>query len=124
MIGADTRRASGALEARLRPFVARRVSAPADVDDVVQEVFLRLQRGLAGLRQEERLGPWVYQIARRAIVDHRRSRARHPLAKTEASEEAAEAAEGRGTTPSTATSRDASRPSWRCSRRRTARRSP
>ena len=67
------------LDAKLRPFVARRVRAKADVDDVVQEVFLRIQRGLAGVRDEERFGPWVYQVARSAIVDHHRSAARQPV---------------------------------------------
>jgi RNA polymerase sigma-70 factor (ECF subfamily) len=77
------------LDARLRPFVARRVRSSADVDDVVQDVFLKMQRGLAGLRDDERFGPWVYQVARSAIADHRRSAARHPLAQGEPPEEAA-----------------------------------
>lgn len=87
MIGPDARCAHRTLEAQLRPFVARRVS-PADVDDVVQNVFLRLQRGIDGLRDDERFGPWVYQVARSAIADQRRSRARHPLADGEAPEQA------------------------------------
>jgi RNA polymerase sigma-70 factor, ECF subfamily len=70
------------LEAKLRPFVAKRVRE-ADVDDVVQEVFLRIQRGLPSLREEQRFGPWIYQLARNAIVDHLRSSARHPQATTE-----------------------------------------
>lgn len=65
---------------RLRPFVARRLDAPADVDDVLQEVFLRLQRGADGLRDDQRFGPWVYRITRNAIVDHQRASARHPVA--------------------------------------------
>lgn len=77
------------LDARLRPFVARRVRSSADVDDVVQDVFLKMQRGLAGLRDDERFGPWVYQVARSAIADHRRSAARHPVAQGEPPEEAA-----------------------------------
>jgi RNA polymerase sigma-70 factor (ECF subfamily) len=36
-----------------------------------------MQRGLSGLHDEERFGPWVYQIARNAIVDHRRGSAKH-----------------------------------------------
>lgn len=74
MIDAATRDGGGwrELEARLRPFVARRVAAAADVDDVVQDVFLRLQRGLPQLRDEDRFGPWVYRVARSAIGDHRR----------------------------------------------------
>jgi RNA polymerase sigma-70 factor (ECF subfamily) len=56
------------------------VSSPADVDDVLQDVFLRMQRSVADLREEERFGPWIYQVARSAIAEHRRTRSRHPLA--------------------------------------------
>jgi RNA polymerase sigma-70 factor (ECF subfamily) len=71
------------LEAKLRPFVARRVRSEDDVDDVVQDVFLRMQRGLAGLRDDERFGPWVYQVARSAIVDHQRAAAKHRVVDAE-----------------------------------------
>jgi RNA polymerase sigma-70 factor, ECF subfamily len=63
---------------RLRPFVARRVDA-GEVDDVVQDVFLRMQRGLPELRDEEKLGAWMYQVARSAIADNGRARARRPV---------------------------------------------
>ena len=53
MIRADMRCAYRELEARLRPFVARRVSAASEVDDVMQDVFLRMQRSLPDLREEE-----------------------------------------------------------------------
>ena len=66
------------LTARLRPFVARRV-APADVDDVLQEIFLRVQTNLAHLRDADRFGPWVYRLARSAIIDHHRAALRHAL---------------------------------------------
>jgi RNA polymerase sigma-70 factor (ECF subfamily) len=88
MIDAATRGAWRDLDAKLRPFVARRVRTDADVDDVVQEVFLRMQRGLGGLRDDERFGPWVYQVARSAIADHQRAQARHPVAGGEPAEEA------------------------------------
>ncbi len=65
------------LEAKLRPFILRRVRSEVDADDVLQDVFLRMQRGLAGLRDDERFGPWVYQVARSAIVDHQRVAAKH-----------------------------------------------
>lgn len=67
------------LRDQLRPFVAKRVAVAADVDDVVQEVMLRMHRGLDGLRDDQRLAPWMYQIARTSIADHGRARARHPL---------------------------------------------
>jgi RNA polymerase sigma-70 factor (ECF subfamily) len=64
--------------AQLRPFLAHRVAA-ADVDDVLQEMWLRVQRGLPELRDEERFTSWLFQIARSAVAEHQRVRARHPL---------------------------------------------
>ena len=77
MIDRAARGAWRDLETKLRPFIARRVPSEVDVDDVLQDVFLRMQRGLAGLRDEERFGPWVYQVARSAIADHLRAAAKH-----------------------------------------------
>ena len=73
---------------RLRPFVAKRV-APTDVDDVMQDVFVRMQRGLSTLRDDQRFTSWLFQIARSAIAEHGRARARHPLADAEPDEPAA-----------------------------------
>lgn len=56
------------------PFIRKRVDAQ-DVDDVLQTVFVRIQRGLAGLRDGDKLVAWGYQIARNAIVDHARQAA-------------------------------------------------
>jgi RNA polymerase sigma-70 factor, ECF subfamily len=61
---------------RLRPFVARRVPTSVDADDVLQEILIRAQRGLPGLQNHERLGSWIYQVARSAIADFWRSRPR------------------------------------------------
>jgi RNA polymerase sigma-70 factor (ECF subfamily) len=83
MITTEMRGAWRELEQKLRPFVARRVHG-ADVDDVVQDVFLRMQRNLCQLRDEQRFGPWVYQIARSAIIDHQRAALRRPVATDEA----------------------------------------
>ncbi|HEY8947190.1 MAG TPA: sigma-70 family RNA polymerase sigma factor [Polyangiaceae bacterium] len=73
----DTRRAYIELEGRLRPFIARRVPA-ADVDDVVQDVFLRVQRSLPSLRDEQSLTPWLYQVARSAVAERHRQQGRQP----------------------------------------------
>lgn len=73
MIEATERGAWRELEAQLRRFVARRVQVDADIDDVLQDVLLRIQRGLPSLRDEVCLGAWVYQVARSAIADYRRA---------------------------------------------------
>ena len=54
-------------------FVARRVNNPADVDDIVQDIFLRVHQKLDTLQQTDRLHAWMYQIARNAITDYYRS---------------------------------------------------
>lgn len=81
------------LAQKLRPFVARRV-APADVDDVLQDVFVRVQQGLPGLRDQERFVPWLYQVARSAVQENLRHRSRHPLAHGDNGDQAAPELEG------------------------------
>jgi RNA polymerase sigma-70 factor, ECF subfamily len=61
------------LHAGIRGFVARRVRQQADVDDVVQRVFLQVHRALPTLRETDKLHAWVYQTTRRAIADFYRT---------------------------------------------------
>lgn len=61
---------------RLRAFVGRRLRHPADVDDVVQDLFLRLHLALSTGAEPDRLVPWLFGIARRSIADHLRARPR------------------------------------------------
>jgi RNA polymerase sigma-70 factor, ECF subfamily len=61
------------LHGNLRAFISRRVRNPADVDDLVQRVSLQIVKGLASLRDAERLHAWVYRTARNVIVDYYRS---------------------------------------------------
>ena len=39
----------------LRAFIAKRVDNEAEVDDIVQDVWLKMQRGLDGLKDQGRL---------------------------------------------------------------------
>jgi RNA polymerase sigma-70 factor (ECF subfamily) len=63
------------LHERLRAFVGRRVSDRTVVDDLTQEIVLRLYRHLGRLREQERLDAWAYQVARNVIADYWRDRA-------------------------------------------------
>ena len=109
-------------------FVARRVSNPADVDDIVQRVFLQMHRSLGRIRAGERIHAWLYSTARRAIVDYYRAgtRRREVPAGDAADLEAlqARAIGERRTATGARRSPPASRPWWRGSPRPTARRSP
>jgi RNA polymerase sigma-70 factor (ECF subfamily) len=66
------------LERRLRPYLARRLAVSADVDDALQEIFVKLHQGLADLKDAERFGPWVYRIAHSVVTDRVRALARRP----------------------------------------------
>jgi RNA polymerase sigma-70 factor (ECF subfamily) len=57
----------------LRAFIAKPVVNEAEADDIAQDVWLKMQRGLNGLKDQSRLISWIYQIARHAIVVHYRA---------------------------------------------------
>jgi RNA polymerase sigma-70 factor (ECF subfamily) len=54
---------------RLHAFLAKRVPPGIDPDDVLQEVFIRVQKNLPSLREEDRINAWMFQIARNVLTD-------------------------------------------------------
>ena len=63
------------LHERLRAFVARRVPDHVAVDDLAQDILLRLYAHIGRVREQERLDAWAYQVARNVIADYWRHRA-------------------------------------------------
>lgn len=88
MSGLATDAVYAALAEDLRRWFARR-AAPDQVDDLLQETFARVHAHLPELRDAQRVGPWVFRIARGVYVDALRRAA--PLSPLE--EEPAEAAQ-------------------------------
>lgn len=91
MLAPEAKQSVEQLIERLRPFVARRLSSPADVDDVLQDVLLSMHSHLGELRDDDRFGPWIYRIVRNSIIDRHRAAARETQ---ESVEPAAEADDG------------------------------
>lgn len=58
---------------RLYRFIQQRVKNPADADEILQDVFLRIHHRLSTVRDRDRLVSWMFQIARHAVIDHYRS---------------------------------------------------
>src|SRR5580700_1720168 len=53
---------------------------PADAADVVQDTFVIAAGRLAGLRDQNRLRPWLYAVARNECYRRARTTAAHPTA--------------------------------------------
>jgi RNA polymerase sigma factor (sigma-70 family) len=52
----------------------RRVAGAQAADDLAQDVWIRVVRGIAGLRDGARLKPWLFGIAHHVMMDHLRLR--------------------------------------------------
>jgi RNA polymerase sigma-70 factor (ECF subfamily) len=62
-----------AFHQRLRTYVGRRIENPEDVDDIVQDIFVRIHERIGSLEHGERVHAWIYQIARNSIIDYYRA---------------------------------------------------
>jgi RNA polymerase sigma-70 factor (ECF subfamily) len=80
------------LSDRLRQFVRSRIESTADVDDVLQTVFLRIHANVDDLRKAERLESWVFQVTRNEVVDHFRKK-RYEKGNVESLEDSDDASE-------------------------------
>lgn len=61
---------------RILGTIARLIGRPEDVEDVGQEVFLRLHFSLDQLRTEEVFEPWLYRLTVNAAYDYLRRQRR------------------------------------------------
>ena len=61
---------------RLRNFIRRRVPDPADVEDIVQEVFYELVEANRMLMPIDHVTGWLFRVARNRITDLFRKRQR------------------------------------------------
>lgn len=61
---------------RLQAFLHSRVSNPADVDDLLQEISIKVFTGISALEDRSKLQSWLFQTASRTIIDYYRKSAR------------------------------------------------
>ena len=62
--------------AQVRGFLLQRVRDEALADDLLQETFIRIHRGLGSVRDPSRIMPWLSSVARNVVTDHYRTLAR------------------------------------------------
>lgn len=66
-----------AIHAAYRPRICRyltRLVGPSEAEDLTQEVFVRVSRGLPDFRGDAKLSTWIYRIATNVATDRLRSR--------------------------------------------------
>lgn len=63
---------------RILGTISRLIGRPEDVEDVGQEVFLRLYYSLEQLRSPEVFEPWLYRLTVNAAYDYMRRQRRRP----------------------------------------------
>ncbi len=56
----------------LRSFISRRVSNPSQVEDILQDVFVKIHSNIDLLKDNTKIRSWVYQITRNTIIDYYR----------------------------------------------------
>jgi RNA polymerase sigma-70 factor (ECF subfamily) len=71
-------RVVAAYRKRILGTIARLIGRPDDVEDVGQEVFLRLYFSLDQLRTPEVFEPWLYRLTVNACYDYLRKKKRRP----------------------------------------------
>jgi RNA polymerase sigma-70 factor (ECF subfamily) len=65
-----------ATSGRVYGLALRLVGDPAEAEDVAQEAYLRMFRGLAGFREEARFETWMHRIVANTAFTHLRRRGR------------------------------------------------
>jgi RNA polymerase sigma factor (sigma-70 family) len=63
-------------QARLRNFIRKRVLDESEVEDILQEVFYELVQAYRLMKPLERVGAWLFRVARNRIIDRFRGRRR------------------------------------------------
>src|ERR1019366_1853386 len=63
---------------RILGTISRLIGRPEDVEDVAQEVFIRLYFSLGQLRTPEVFEPWLYRLTVNACYDYLRKSRRRP----------------------------------------------
>jgi RNA polymerase sigma-70 factor (ECF subfamily) len=62
--------------ARIKAFLHSKVSNPADVDDLLQDISIKTFAGLAKLDDHSKVQSWLFQTANRTIIDFYRKNSR------------------------------------------------
>jgi len=58
----------------LKALLKSKISNPDDVDDLLQEVLIKTHEKIGTLKSQDKLKPWLFQLANNTIIDFYRKR--------------------------------------------------
>jgi RNA polymerase sigma-70 factor (ECF subfamily) len=58
------------VQRELKGFVYKRVKDKALTEDIVHDVFVKVQDKIHQVRESEKIFGWIYQVARNTLIDH------------------------------------------------------
>lgn len=66
-------------QTKLSHYLRKFISNPEQLQDVLQEVFLKAYRNLYGFNADERFSPWIYRIAHNEAVNFLKKNSRYTI---------------------------------------------
>ena len=67
------------LRDQLRRYIAKRLSNHEEVEDVLQDVFVRVMRNAKSFQNTRSPIAWLYTVTRSVLIDHYRRQSRNPV---------------------------------------------
>lgn len=67
-------------EAKLKRYAKKFLSRPEDVDDLVQDVFIKVYEHIQSFDTDLRFSPWIYRIAHNIFVNELQKKSRYGIA--------------------------------------------
>ncbi len=58
-------------------YIKKRISNPEDAEDILQNVFVKIQTNIHQLKEKEKVTSWLYLITRNTIIDTYRANGKH-----------------------------------------------
>jgi RNA polymerase sigma-70 factor (ECF subfamily) len=74
VIETETEQIWNKFSAQLGQFIRARMGDPTTAEDILQDVFVKLQNQLDEFRDPAKIKGWLFLVARNAIIDHYRTR--------------------------------------------------
>ncbi|HFD31893.1 MAG TPA: RNA polymerase sigma factor SigZ [Gammaproteobacteria bacterium] len=58
---------------RLKSYIILQTKDDVLADDLLQEVYLKVDKGLGSIKDDQRISSWLYQVTKNVIIDHYRA---------------------------------------------------